>query len=108
MRVVFMGTPDFAVPTLNALVEAARHTPLDTGLDPEPLLTCGSPVLGVAVSSGGIAAAGLASGEVVLWDPASCREIRRLRAGRSRASAVDFSPDGRSVAVAAGDGALQT
>ncbi len=24
-------------PSLNALVEAARHTPLDTGLDPEPL-----------------------------------------------------------------------
>lgn len=79
----------------------------DSGLDPEPLLTGGSPVLGVAVSSDGLAAAALSSGEIVLWDPASCRELRRLRAGRGRASAVDFSPDGRIVAAAAGDGGVR-
>jgi WD40 repeat protein len=79
----------------------------DDGRDVEPRLTCKAAVLGVALAPGGGAAAALASGEVVLFDPATCRETLRLRAGRGRTSAVDFSPDGRLLAAAAGDGTVR-
>jgi len=74
----------------------------------EPVLRCGSRVLGVAVAADGrLAATAVADGAVVLWDLATCRDVRRLETGAGRAAAVDFSPDGGLVAAAGDDGTVR-
>ena len=61
---------------------------------------------GVAFSPDGALVAGIGtSGRLGVWEVASGREVLDIQAHRALASDIDFSPGGRSIATAGGDGA---
>ncbi len=57
------------------------------------------PVLCVACAPSGLAVSGGEAGELIVWNPAEGRELRRLWADGPEVDCVRFSPDGRRLAA---------
>ena len=64
----------------------------------------GNLVQAVAYSPDGSVLASAGGAVIRLWDPSTGREIRQLGPGPGAANHPTFSPDGRTLAVAVGDG----
>jgi RNA polymerase sigma factor (sigma-70 family) len=56
--------------------------------------------------NGTVLAAGAQDGSVMLWDPATGKELRRLRGHKREVNSVAFSPDGRLVASSDFEGGI--
>ena len=52
---------------------------------------------------GALLATGTAAGEVILWDPTSGSEVKRIRSHTARVTGLDFSPNGEMIATSSID-----
>ena len=76
--------------------------PADPGKDPEILTGHTEDVYSVAYSPDGRWLASASWHEVILWDTATRKEVRRLGGFRGLIWSVAWSPDGRLLAVGGG------
>jgi WD40 repeat protein/tRNA A-37 threonylcarbamoyl transferase component Bud32 len=98
------GRLDDSVDTRGALLGALEHGSRIRAW----LQGFDAPVNAAAFSPDGKLLAAVTQNETTLWDTATWRRAGRpLQAAQGRGEGVDFSPDGRTLAVAGGDGRVE-